>query len=1558
MIVIVIMVKDEELKIIETIKPYVESGYKNFVIYDTGSTDGTVDKITEFLKKSAVIFNLKIDKFIPNEEHKYFPFSIYRNKTLDYTRSLYKNSLLKYMLFIDCEWYIVGAKELLEFVEKNTNPTDSFNIDIHEGNQIHSQKRLLKINGKSLFSGVIHETVNDPGDDSVPHNIYFNMIQSNYGNAKTKLRNKGDVIVLNNLYETTKDPRWLFYLGQTYENLWNNEKAIESYERRIELDGDIREKYVACCRLAGYYAKTNWDKAMSTYLRAYQIYPSRIECLVKIAQHYHGSDAHMKYMFAKQACMVDYKPDGCFVDEKIYIFDRWEQLSIAAWDMCYFNNCNNKNEVLNEGYKAALIAREKGGEVPYLIRNVSLFENALGITTPKLSVKSSVEESNIINLILYSEDEPCYISMRKLLSSYLKSIGIEHYFYCFRNNQDKDFILEDDILYIKGTETYIPGIMNKTLHALEYLSNKEFKYIVRTNISSFVNFELLSKLLKNDNFDYGGCIRYGFNQIGINNDDIFIGGQCLILSKSFVKCLVLNKDLIKSYNRIDDHCIGLFYIRKCKDKMVRHLYSEEYYAWNTNDFNSSKFLYRNRQNDIRNNNGSIEDKERINDVNNMCNLIIKCKKYYNNDLEILYKSACDTRSDINEHVPIHYELAKECNSVIEIGVRDMVSTWGLLKGLSENVGSKYVGIDLFRPPEHNMINAEKVCKTHGIDFNFIVQDDLKVDTDKIGMVDMIFLDALHQYGQVTQELEKYSPLARKYFTFHDTSDPWGNADEPLYGVEPFVLPDWVDKTKRGVWPAVQDFLIRHPEWSLKERKFNNHGFTILERKNINENIRSKFIDYESKSTELCHIGAKYDTDKSSQRKNPNSYRHCHPYTLFYDSLFNIIKDDSLKIAEIGIYKGSSILMWQDYFKNSIIDGYEYDKSMIEEFNNNFSRERINIHEINIKDKNSINKSLGDKLYDIIIEDSTHEFDDQVRFIKNAFKNLKCGGTMVIEDIFISENEKRYYDELKPILHLFEDIYFVTLDHKNKISTGWNNDKLLVIVKKQNEISVDRKIIDCFTFYNELEMLKYRLETLDNIVDYFVLIEATKTYKGNDKKLYYNENKHLYEKYNDKIIHIIVDDMPAGDEYNNVWRRERHQRRCITRGIDKLKLLNSDIIIISDLDEIPNPLTLGKIKEDGLTEVKNLNQDMYYYNLTCKEEAPWKMAKICNYGSYYNPDEMRLHQFPESILNGGWHLSYFGNTDFIINKLNEFSHQEFNNDFIKNPKRIEECIRKSEGLFPNIGSNYKYIALSDNNNLPPNHEFFFKRRICKHIAFFYNHERLKYVNKMIDEVNNYEDETDIFIHTNVEIDINLFNKNNNGKLEIVVHDLTGKNPFYLTWKCRNLMKDQLNDYTTFIYVEDDILIPSATISYWKEFNEKCICENSNLGFLRIEFDSEGIEYLTDITEKFSKYTIIDNKPYVINDINPYCAFWIYNKNEFKRFVESELYDPANITGYDIREKSAIGLNGLLTKWYTQTIIPFTNLKIDYRCKVYHMPNNYVKSGNSWGTGEIPFDDCTC
>ena len=253
-----------------------------------------------------------------------------------------------------------------------------------------------------------------------------------------------------------------------------------------------------------------------------------------------------------------------------------------------------------------------------------------------------------------------------------------------------------------------------------------------------------------------------------------------------------------------------------------------------------------------------------------------------------------------------------------------------------------------------------------------------------------------------------------------------------------------------------------------------------------------------------------------------------------------------------------------------------------------------------------------------------------------------------------------------------------------------------------------KVIDCFIFYNELDMLEFRLNELNDVVDYFVLVECIKTHTNNDKELYFENNKNRFSKFLDKIIHIIVkDNIPQN---NWAWDREIYQRNCIDEGIKKLSLNNDDIIIIADLDEIPDAKTVLNIKNNnGLDGIYNLEMDFYYYNINCKYYNKWLQPKILNYGSYikYNIPHVIYRRLPNIpiIKKGGWHFSYFGDVEFIKNKIKNFSHQEYNNDFILNDERITKQIQNSSDLYERPEDTFKYIDVNDNTYLPYKYEEF-------------------------------------------------------------------------------------------------------------------------------------------------------------------------------------------------------------------------------------------------------------
>ncbi len=244
------------------------------------------------------------------------------------------------------------------------------------------------------------------------------------------------------------------------------------------------------------------------------------------------------------------------------------------------------------------------------------------------------------------------------------------------------------------------------------------------------------------------------------------------------------------------------------------------------------------------------------------------------------------------------------------------------------------------------------------------------------------------------------------------------------------------------------------------------------------------------------------------------------------------------------------------------------------------------------------------------------------------------------------------------------------------------------------------------------MLEFRLEYLYDTVDYFVLVEAAQTYTGNDKLLYFKENKARFSKFLDKIIHIVVDDMPETIHSPNLLSfrkakitlprlRENHQRRCISRGISQLQLLPEDIIMISDVDEIPDRNTLKTNKfEDHV--IYSLIQDFYYYNLTTLSKNKWTYARIVNYFTYCKtPDPERIRRLPPNvvIMCGGWHFSYFGSPEFISNKLKNFSHTEYSTSEYTDIDKIQERIKIGK---PVTNEETLHIPIEDNQYLPENY----------------------------------------------------------------------------------------------------------------------------------------------------------------------------------------------------------------------------------------------------------------
>jgi predicted O-methyltransferase YrrM len=279
------------------------------------------------------------------------------------------------------------------------------------------------------------------------------------------------------------------------------------------------------------------------------------------------------------------------------------------------------------------------------------------------------------------------------------------------------------------------------------------------------------------------------------------------------------------------------------------------------------------------------------------------------------------------------------------------------------------------------------------------------------------------------------------------------------------------------------------------------------------------------------------------------------------------------MAELGILEGGSLRMWQEYFSNTEIYGFEYADHYINHYKNNFNMDRITLSKIDVTSQQSISQTFSelDIQYDIIIEDTTHQFEDQIRVIENTYPFLKPGGVMIIEDVFKSYDEKDYLARLKPILHHFQDSYFVELDHVNRVSTGWNNDKLFILVKGGAE--------PIFKNENKLTIItpSYRVDNLlsvKNSIDFAHVEEWIIVYDGSK----ITENPNLF----------------AADEHGNKIKEYVHHGEGISgnpqRNYALTKISNPDTFLYYlDDDNIVHPSLFHLVKVMDKNKMYTFNQ---------------------------------------------------------------------------------------------------------------------------------------------------------------------------------------------------------------------------------------------------------------------------------------------------------------------------------------------------------------------------------
>ncbi|HRK24835.1 MAG TPA: hypothetical protein PLQ11_07765 [Beijerinckiaceae bacterium] len=234
-----------------------------------------------------------------------------------------------------------------------------------------------------------------------------------------------------------------------------------------------------------------------------------------------------------------------------------------------------------------------------------------------------------------------------------------------------------------------------------------------------------------------------------------------------------------------------------------------------------------------------------------------------------------------------------------------------------------------------------------------------------------------------------------------------------------------------------------------------------------------------------------------------------------------------------------------------------------------------------------------------------------------------------------------------------------------------------------------QLFDCFTFFNELDLLDLRLAELDAVVDRFVIGESPLTFTGRSKPLVFAENRARFSRYLHKIEHVVIDDMPNGPE-TTAWDREWHQRNGLARGLGMAKA--NDLVMLSDVDEIPRASLLSGVRADPASgnRITILESDLYLYFLNTRprtryfsdiqaprivpRRAVGKMQTIRAFRARFSRNRLfdpiqplaarirALFDFGtplelKVIANATWHFTYMGGAERVREKVLSYAHTE-------------------------------------------------------------------------------------------------------------------------------------------------------------------------------------------------------------------------------------------------------------------------------------------------------------
>lgn len=243
----------------------------------------------------------------------------------------------------------------------------------------------------------------------------------------------------------------------------------------------------------------------------------------------------------------------------------------------------------------------------------------------------------------------------------------------------------------------------------------------------------------------------------------------------------------------------------------------------------------------------------------------------------------------------------------------------------------------------------------------------------------------------------------------------------------------------------------------------------------------------------------------------------------------------------------------------------------------------------------------------------------------------------------------------------------------------------------------RKVYDLFMINTEVDWLEIRLWELAEEVDYFVILESPVDFKDRSKPLYLRDNWSRYTNFHHKMIHHVLN--VTGHSFKDAWERERFSRDAMMDQVfptltEDQKVNLGDVILVSDIDEIPRANTIKALRNCQFPHRLTLRTDYYRYSFQwLLREDQWIHPQATFYegAETIKPESLRMGKPDGELFNAGWHCSScLASLQDMVNKITSFSHSEFNTPDFTDRSQILQRVRQGRDPYNRTAKIYDRI----------------------------------------------------------------------------------------------------------------------------------------------------------------------------------------------------------------------------------------------------------------------------